>query len=447
MFIILKKEDHNYMTQNKNINIVKGAKLCTGCGICISMCPVKCIKNIINKRKGIYEPLINDSKCINCGLCYKVCPGKIIDVATFNNTTIDGNDSLIGHHLKIYKGHIKNKKLLSCATSGGMIRQILIYAFEKKIITKALICIDNPDDILKPKMIIANNTKELNSASKSKYCPISIDSVLKNITKSKHKYAIVGLPCHIQGIKLAEENNNKIKEKIVLHLGLLCNHTATFNATKFILNKHSIKNVDVKNIDYRFKDKNKFIKIDLKKSKCIKVPYSYWCALIFPTHFFTPRRCTFCSDATNEFSDISFGDAGTIEIDNKLINESYIIVRTQKGMEIIKQILEDNLIKIRPVKKEEVIKEQKGMLYLKKNLINARLHLLGLKTHKIKRKIKTTILDYIIAFLLIMNRNISEVKQGYIIMITPDIFIKIYSKFISYTISYISKFKLKRNKL
>ncbi len=45
---------------------VKNAK-CTGCGICIDICPV----NAITIKHGI---AIISNECVDCGACLSVCP-------------------------------------------------------------------------------------------------------------------------------------------------------------------------------------------------------------------------------------------------------------------------------------------------------------------------------------------------------------------------------------
>jgi NAD-dependent dihydropyrimidine dehydrogenase PreA subunit len=41
---------------------------CTGCGICLNVCPVRAISTIDGKAQ------IEKEKCINCGVCVSACP-------------------------------------------------------------------------------------------------------------------------------------------------------------------------------------------------------------------------------------------------------------------------------------------------------------------------------------------------------------------------------------
>ena len=46
---------------------------CCGCGLCVAICPLKCI-TMQADAEGFFFPHIEEDKCINCGLCQKSCP-------------------------------------------------------------------------------------------------------------------------------------------------------------------------------------------------------------------------------------------------------------------------------------------------------------------------------------------------------------------------------------
>lgn len=57
--------------------------LCKSCGLCIEICPVKCIVRS-KKAVGIYgDPSVEVEikKCISCGQCELICPEAAIKVS------------------------------------------------------------------------------------------------------------------------------------------------------------------------------------------------------------------------------------------------------------------------------------------------------------------------------------------------------------------------------
>lgn len=56
--------------------------LCKGCGLCIAICPKKCLK-YHQKNQGIYgQPAIDIDidKCIQCRQCENICPDVAITI-------------------------------------------------------------------------------------------------------------------------------------------------------------------------------------------------------------------------------------------------------------------------------------------------------------------------------------------------------------------------------
>ncbi len=49
--------------------------LCTACGACASVCPLKCIE-IKRDCNGFYNPEIDEDRCVKCNRCSKVCPAN-----------------------------------------------------------------------------------------------------------------------------------------------------------------------------------------------------------------------------------------------------------------------------------------------------------------------------------------------------------------------------------
>ena len=372
---------------DKTISTVVKHDLCTGCGTCIALCPEKAIKLRINEKKGFYVPKINEEKCNNCGICYEVCPGHEVDFKELNLEIFgkEPEDILIGNYLNCYVGHSTDYDIRYNSASGGLVTQLLIFALEEGIIDGALVTRMKKDNPLEPGPFIARTKEEIIEASKSKYCPVPANIALKEILESKEgeKFAVVGLPCHIHGIRKAEQINKKLKEKIVLHIGIVCNHTPTFLATEFILKKMKIKKDDVTKLDYRGEGWPGGMKITTKEGNKIFVPYfssGYW-GIVFNSFFF-PTRCTLCSDKICELSDVSFADAWMPELmKNDNVGTSLTISRNKIFEEFLNKAALKGKIELKKVS-EKVALQSQGLYAVKKQL-KARVRILRIFGKKI----------------------------------------------------------------
>ena len=349
--------------------------LCTGCGTCVALCPNGAIKLAMDGKKGIYIPELNKEKCNNCGICFKVCPGHEVDFKTLNMQIFgkEPEDVLIGNCLNCYIGHATDYDIRYNSASGGLVTQLLIFALEEGIIDGALVTKMRKDKPLEPEPFIARTKEEIIEASKSKYCPVPANVALKEILKSGDgKFAVVGLPCHIHGIRKAEQINKELKEKIILHIGIFCNHTSNFIGTEFLLNKLKIKKEEVEKLNYRGEGWPGGMLIELKNSHTRFIPPSIYWNSLFGLNFFTPSRCLLCSDGICELADVSFGDAWLPELSDDKIGKSIIVSKNEMGDKILQVMKSKSKIKLDGISAKKVIQSQAGMLYFKKKNLNTR---------------------------------------------------------------------------
>jgi len=423
-------------TENKNkISQVVKDNLCTGCGTCYAMCPKEAISMEINEKKGIYEPVIDESKCNNCGICYEVCPGHAVDFEQLNSEIFgkEPEDILIGNYLNCYIGYSTDYDIRYNSSSGGLATQLLIFALEEGIIDGALVTRMKKDKPLEPEPFIARTREEVIEARGSKYCPVPANIALKEILESEEeKFAVVGLPCHIHGIRKAEQINKKLKEKIVLHIGIFCGGMSNFMGTEFLLRKLKLQKKDIVMLNYRGEGWPGKMSLKIRNNKTKIIPYpAYWDGF---GSLFYPFRCTLCSDWTSELADISFGDAWLPEIvEHDKIGTSLIVTRNEESDNILQQMITQSKIELNEITHDKVAISQGGMLWKKRGL-KARLTLSKLLGKKVpiynqkllKPKFKTylsTIHFHLLTFLA-SNRRLWKLLDLYLALISYASYIK-----------------------
>ena len=365
----------------ENISTVVKNSLCTGCGTCVGVCPSNAISMRIDDGRGLFLPKIDEKKCSCCNICVKCCPGYSINMEKLNLKIFgkQPKDSLLGNYLNSYIGHSNDFRLQSEASSGGMVTQLLIFALEKGVIDGALVSRMKKDNPLQPEPFIARTREEIISASKSKYCPVPMNVVLRELAVENGKFAVVGLPCHMHGLRMAEARISSLQGKIALRIGLLCSHTVNFRGTAFLLNKFRVNATNVSLIQYRGHGWPGSMLIQLKNGHALKKQFvrgwnAYW--NVFSSFFFTPIRCIMCPDQSCEFSDISMGDAWLPEVIHNGIGESVIITRSKESERLLHLLESCNAITLKNISPSKVHESQAFSLDFKKNKIGGRLSLL-----------------------------------------------------------------------
>lgn len=367
------------MDKLKNIVAVVEDGLCLGCGTCAAACPTEAI--LMKVSNGLFLPVVEEDKCTSCGLCVKVCPGHSVDFSGLNAEAFykQPDDLFLGSYIRCYLAHSNGYDVRFGCASGGLITQLLILALEKGMIDGVLVVRMKRDKPLVPEPFIARTKEEIIAASKSKYCPVSVNEGLKRVLREDGRFAVVGLPCHIHGVRKAEKELGALRGKIAFRIGLFCSHTVSFTGTDFLLRKLGVKKGEVARINYRGMGWPGSLSIRLKDGSNLLLPYvgawnSYW--PVFSSFFFTPVRCLMCPDETNELADISCGDAWLPEFKSEKVGESVVMVRSRAGEEILNQADSTGVISLKPINPEKVQFSQAEPLRFKKDDFEVRLALL-----------------------------------------------------------------------
>ncbi len=358
-----------------NISHTTSNGLCLGCGMCKDICPSNAIS--IENRKGQYLPVISDIICNNkrgCHRCYDICPGLGCDLnersyRLFTTMNVK-NDVLAGRYINCYTGYSTDEELRYHSSSGGMLTQLLIWLLEKKYIDGAVVTIFDKDSLFLNKAIVATTKEELLKAKGSKYAPVSFANVIKSIKKAESCcFVVVGLPCHIQGIRKVMEKDMAFARKIGALFSLYCSSGRTFNYTEYILKERKINPSSINYLSYRDNgclgglvvkgfDKQKRQTIDYFQHYQL---YSHPLRSIF-----VPRRCLLCIDHYGELADISFGDIHIAPYKEDKIGINSAIVRSEKVHKWLLEATAEGVISLASID-ISIINNSQPSLLMKKN--------------------------------------------------------------------------------
>ena len=364
----------------KSLSEIVEQGLCCGCGTCAGVCPTEAIR--MNASEGLFVPEIEEAKCSHCQLCVKSCPGHSVDFKALRQRIFGGEPEYdsVGNYLHCYVGHSTDDQIRFDSTSGGVLTQLLIFALESNLIDGAAVTRMRKNNPLETESFIARTPEEVIAASKSKYCPVAANVCLKQILKENGRFAVVGLPCHLHGVRKAETVFSALNKKIVLHLGLLCSHAVDYAGTYFLLKKLRLRKEEVSKIAYRGMGWPGSMSIETTRTSRVSLPlvgdwHAYWS--LFSSFFFTPMRCTMCPDQAAELADISFGDAWLPELKSEKSGASIMLSRTSQGENLLSKAMLAKAISIKRVGVEKVMQSQFVNLRFKKDDLHFRLSLMN----------------------------------------------------------------------
>lgn len=335
-------------------------------------------------KKGIYLPTFSkplskeeDKELVN------ICPGKgynIVDIGEkrFRETNYDYK---LGYYKSIGAARSNDKGLLKKSTSGGMMPAVANYLLEKKHVEGILtVKFDYTNKGPIPTPFIAKTREELIQAQGSKYMPIPLLKNLDEAIAFSGTIAVIGTPCQIAGVRLAQEENPLLKEKIKLTIANFCGGYRDYRETERIFQITKVNKKNINFFSYRGKGQPGYMTVESSKKETIDLPYPDYARL---TGYIKHLRCRLCVDATGELADLSFGDAWNDRFLKTKKKWSFYIARSTFGEEILKDMLEEGLFKHEEITVDELVKSQRGNLITKKERQHSRFQLYKLVGYKL----------------------------------------------------------------
>jgi coenzyme F420 hydrogenase subunit beta len=268
--------------------------LCGKCGGCYSFCSAGELNALEIGENGLPQ-YGDENNCVKCGICYLICP----QITALNDDlkVRFGWKPPIGSYQHLSSARTKEQKVKGVCTDGGVVTSILLYLLDNNLIEGAIVSKKKGPFLREP--TIAFTRDDIISSAGSHYTESShleelagkystYSPILPAVKSMEKKYlrniAIVGTPCQINTIKKMQ------------CLGILPAHL----------------------IEYAIG----LLHVPLEEVDIVARP-----------------ACLACSDFANEYADISMGGLGSSE------GYTTTIIRTDKGMDIYRNALQQGYIK------------------------------------------------------------------------------------------------------
>ncbi len=320
----------------RNVSEVAAWRLCTGCGVCASICPERRIRLQDVPEEGI-RPVHDTAGCGSCRDCVHVCPGYESGhtLAAQQNGVIPELRRGWGPVLEVWEGNAADGDLHFQGSSGGAASAIALYCLERAAMAGVVHTGMDPEKPWSNRTFISQNRASLLRRTGSRYAPASPGDGWSEMERSPSASVFIGKPCDIAGVRKIQSCRKSMEAKVGLAIALFCGGTPATRGTLELLKRMNIEAQDVADVRYRGKGWPGFFTVRMKDGRLPPRRISYAEAWGF-LEAYRPFRCHLCPDGTGELADISCGDPWHRREQKGDPGYSLVLVRTEKGREILR---------------------------------------------------------------------------------------------------------------
>ena len=311
---------------------VVNAGNCLGCGTCVLVCPFNCL-DYVNERPSLIK------ECEVCGICARACPQYAWSLSEIENFVFGRErktEETFGIYRRLALAKATGSNVVKVCQDGGVVTALLLFALKNNFIDSAIVTGKEEKKPFYPIPMLATTAEEILQSAGTKYFySPNIFVIAEAIKQKKSKVAFVGTPCQIRAIrKMQMVGLKKHVTPLTLLIGLACSECFTY---KGLMENHIHEKLGV--------DLHRVKKINIKGKMLVTLDTETLSIPLAEAKQYARKSCHPCKDFSSELADISVGGLG-------LEGWTFVIIRTEKGEELLSSAEKAGAIAVRDVSEE-----------------------------------------------------------------------------------------------
>ncbi len=244
---------------------------------------------------------------------------------------------LLGRHESTWVGHVAEGAWRESGSSGGMVSWVAAELLR----TGAVDAVAHVAPIATPQedgryfaYRLSRDAGSLLTGAKSRYYPVELAAVLREIRATPGRYAIVAVPCFAKMIQLERARDPVLRERVPHVLGLFCGHQKSARLVDSFAWQLDTPPSRVRAVDYRIKDAGRpanWYRAHLTLDDGTARAEDWWHLADgdWGAGFFQNSACDMCDDVVAETADVAFGDAWVEPYSSDGRGTNVVVARTQ----------------------------------------------------------------------------------------------------------------------
>ena len=364
-----------------NVQHVYDDGLCMQCGTCQGICPTGSVALTWDLHVG-YRLRVDEQTCTGCGRCHDACPGPGLDFSAGawwreRNEGASCADFL-GPWRRLWFGWASDPEVRHAGASGGVATALMQDVLETGVVDAVVAVRMSASTPLEAEAVICRSAAQVASCRGSKYNVVAINTALGTILEEPGRYALVGLPCHIQGLRMAQRHSRRLRERVTLAIGVFCGLTNEPRATAVLARQAGLDPAKVSGVSYRGPGWPGGMRLETRRGAVRWKDYPDY--IDRRSMALTPPRCRLCPDALAELADVSVGDAWLDRFEGS-DGVSDIIARTPAGERLLDAAA--GRLVLEAASPKEMVASQAETYGVKRNVCRGRLWLRALAGRRV----------------------------------------------------------------
>ncbi|MEW9855380.1 Coenzyme F420 hydrogenase/dehydrogenase, beta subunit C-terminal domain [Novosphingobium sp. M1R2S20] len=335
-----------------------GSGLCIGCGGCTTLQPSA---SMGWDKDGHLKPSAPDGWHAAEAFA-QLCPfspaaANEDEIAAQLFPSAPGGDAMIGRYQDAYVGHVAEEGFRLAGSSGGMVSWVAAELLRRGLVDGVAHVVPRSPEQDQGRLFeyrISRTEDELREGAKSRYYPVDLSRVLREIRDVPGRYAIVGIPCFIKAVNLLRREDPVVAERVPFTIGLFCGHMKSARMVDSFALQLGAAPEAVRAIDYRLKNPDRPANwytalLTLEDGSTRQQDWWHLVDGDWGSGFFMNSACNFCDDVVAETADIAMGDAWVEPYSSDGKGTNVVITRSPLMQEIVQQGMSEGRLQLQGV--------------------------------------------------------------------------------------------------
>lgn len=301
-------------------------------------------------------------------------------------------DAALGRFAAAYVGFAAEQDFRDRGSSGGMASWVAAELLRTgKVDAVAHVVASDPDEEGRHfRYRLSRSEEALRSGAQSRYYPVELSQVLREIHATPGRYAVVGIPCFIKSVQLLRREDPLLRDRIRYTLGLFCGHMKSARFVESLAWQMGVPLQDVARVDFRTKSPDRpanwyVARLTLRDGREVEKHWWHLADGDWGAGFFMDAACNFCDDVMAETADVSFGDAWVEPHSSDWRGTNVVVARSPEIAALLEHGIRDGRLALQPVDAGFVAETQAAGLRQRREGLAWRLSRRGRGVRAIKR--------------------------------------------------------------